>query len=127
MQSRGNEGFFLHINEAYEHDPIRPYQGEEKGCSQNGCNKVGTQAVDVTAPLTLTPVAVAGAATITCQGAPSVVCMTDDEGTSCTVTVTQRICVAVPIRYSVVVTPDDPTIACAGSTESGGGSCSCCM
>lgn len=114
----------MHISEAYEHEPILPYQPEEN-CPAGGCNKIGTQCVDVAAPLTLTPIATAGTATITCQGAPSVVCVTDAEGTSCTVTVTQRVCVAVPIRYSVVVDPDDPTISCAGGAESSG--CGCCQ
>lgn len=118
-------GIVLHISEAYEHEPILPYQAEDS-CQPSGCNKIGTQSVDVAAPLTLTPIATVGTATITCQGSPSAVCVTDAEGTSCTVTMTQRLCVAVPIRYSVAVSPDDPTIACADGAECGG-SCSCCM
>lgn len=39
----------MRINEAYEHEPILPYQSEES-CPLNGCNKVSTQCVDVTAP-----------------------------------------------------------------------------
>lgn len=107
----------MHINEAYEHDPLLPCQGEEKPCPPSGCSKVGTQSVDVAAPLTLSPIAVVGSATVTCQGAPCVTCVTGDGGTSCTVTVTQRVSVAVPIRYSVAVEPDDPTIACADSRQ----------
>ena len=124
IQFHRNEETVLHISEAYEHEPILPYQPEES-CPTSGCSKIGTQCVDVSAPLTLTPIATAGTAVITCQGMPSVVCVTDDEGTSCTVTVTQRVCVAVPIRYSVVVNPDDPTIACAAGAESS--SCSSCQ
>jgi hypothetical protein len=113
----------LRINEAYEHEPILPYQGEES-CPPTGCNKIATQCVDVAAVVTLEPVAVAGNATVTCQGSPSAVCVTNEEGTMCTVTFTQRVCVAIPIRYSVTTTPGDSTIACAG-TDTAGTECSC--
>lgn len=124
-QSQGNEGSVLHISEAYEHEPILPYQGEDS-CQPSGCNKIGTQSVDVAAPMTMTPIATVGTATVACQGNPTAACVTGEGGASCTVTITQRLCVSVPIRYSVAVSPDDPTIACAGSAESSG-SCSCCV
>ena len=57
--STGNEGIPLRISEAYEHEPILPYQPEES-CPVNGCNKVSTQCVDVTAPVILVPTAVMG-------------------------------------------------------------------
>jgi hypothetical protein len=104
----------LHISEAYEHEPILPYQPEER-CPSGSCNKVGTQSVDITQPLTLTPTADVDAATVTCQGPPVVSCQADSEGSSCTVTVTQRVSVSVPIRYSVDVDSAEPTIACAPS------------
>ena len=44
----------MRINEAYEHEPILPYQSEES-CPLNGCNKVSTQCVDVTASVILSP------------------------------------------------------------------------
>lgn len=114
----------MHISEAYEHEPIRPYQGED-ACQMNSCNKVGTQCVDVSAPLVLTPTASVGTVTVTCQGAPDVTCDTGAGGASCTVTMTQRVCVSVPIRYGVTLTSGEPSIACAGDAE-GGGSCGCC-
>ena len=49
----------MRINEAYEHEPILPYQSEES-CPLNGCNKVSTQCVDVTASVILSPTAVMG-------------------------------------------------------------------
>ena len=113
----------MRINETYEHEPILPYQGEES-CPINGCNKIGTQNVDVSETLTLTPSTTTGTAVMTCQGTPRVTCETSADGTSCTVVVTQRVTVSVPIRFNVVVEPDDPTIACAGSTD-GTGNCSC--
>lgn len=113
----------MRISEAYEHAPILPYPQEE-ACQPCNCSKVGTQCVDVAAPLSLTPVASVGTATVTCQQEPRVVCVTSDDGTSCTVVVTQQVCVSVPIRYGVEVSHAEPTIACANSGESGG-SCGC--
>ena len=63
----------MRINEAYEHEPILPYQSEES-CPLNGCNKVSTQCVDVTAPVILVPTAAMGSPTVTCQGSPKITC-----------------------------------------------------
>ena len=87
----------MRINEAYEHETILPRQGDE--C---GCNKIVTQCVDVTAPVTLIPTASLGTVTVACQGVPMVNCVTDPCGTSSTITVTQRVCVTIPDRKSVV-------------------------
>ena len=69
----GKRGILLRINEAYEHEPILPYTGEES-CPVGGCNKVGMQCVDVSQSLTLTPTAMVGTAVVTCQGSPRVSC-----------------------------------------------------
>jgi len=114
----------LRISEAYEHEPILPYQAEDN-CPSNSCNEVGTQCIDISAPLVLTPAAETGTVTVTCQGSPSVFCETNDGGTSCTVTVTQRVCVSVPVRYSVEVASARVRVACAdGDTDRGCG-CGC--
>lgn len=111
----------MHISEAYEHDPLRPYQGEN-ACPLSGCDKVGTQCMDVTAPLTFTPTTVVGTISVSCQGSPEISCVTDETGSTCVVTMTQRVCVSVPIRYGVTMTCDDPTIRCADNCV-GSGSC----
>ena len=98
----------MRINEAYEHETILPRQGDE--C---GCNKIVTQCVDVTAPVTLIPTASLGTVTVACQGVPMVNCVTDPCGTSSTITVTQRVCVTIPVRYDVSMNTSDPTISCA--------------
>ena len=82
----------MRISEAYEHEPILPYQAEDN------C-----------------PVA--------CQGSPSITCVTDASGSCCTVTMTQQICVSVPIRYGVNLTAGEPTISCADNSCIG---CGCC-
>ena len=118
VQFPGNEGFVLRINEAYEHEAILTRQGDECG---SGCNKVVTQCVDVTAPVTLVPNACLGTVTVACQGVPTVNCVTDPCGTSSTITVTQRVCVTIPVRYDVSMNTGEPTISCAD-----GGPCGPC-
>ncbi len=110
----------MRINEAYEHETILPRQGDE--C---GCNKIVTQCVDVTAPVTLIPTASLGTVTVACQGNPSVTCVTDPDGTCCTLTFTQQVCVSVPIRYGVTMTTGEPCIACSDSECGCGCSCGC--
>ena len=73
----------------------------QAACSASGCSKLGMQCVEISAPVTLTPSVSVGTVTTTCQGSPAVTCQTDEAGTSCTVTVTQRICVSIPVQYSV--------------------------
>ena len=111
----------MRISEAYEHEPILPYQPEGT-CPVSGCDKVATQCVNVTAPMTLAPTAVVGTVSISCQGSPEVTCVTDAAGSSCTVTVTQQVCVSVPVRYGVTLTASEPTIGCADSCIG----CGCC-
>lgn len=107
----------MRINEAYEHEPLLSCPLEETpGGSCERCEKTGVQCVDIAAPLTVEPTAAVGTAAVSCQGSPSVSCVTEPDGRSCTVTVTQQVCVSVPIRYGVTVTPGDPTVACADST-----------
>ena len=106
----------MRINEAYEHAAILPGPGED--C---GCNKIVTQCVDVSAPVTLIPTASLGTVTVACQGAPMVDCVTDPCGTSSTITVTQRVCVTIPVGYDVSMNTGEPTISCAD-----GGPCSPC-
>ena len=109
----------MRINEAYDRTPILPYQGEE---ATGGCNKVGTQCVNITAPMTLAPTASVGTITVTCQGSPTVTCVTNEEGTACTLTMTQQVCVSVPIRYGVTTTSGEATIGCADNCIGSG----CC-
>lgn len=104
-------GIPLRINEAYEHAAIIPCPGDETGSCN--CNKMVTQCVDVTAPVTLIPTASLGTVTVSCQGVPVVNCVTDPCGTSSTITVTQRVCVTIPVRYDVSMNTGDPTISCA--------------
>ncbi len=114
----------MRINEAYEHEPIMPYAAEDAAARQvTGCDRNGVQCVDISAPVTLTPLADIGTVVAACQGNPTITCTTDPAGTACEVVLTQRVCVSIPVRYSVDLTPGEPTIACAG--DAAGGVCSC--
>ena len=104
----------MRINEAYEHDAILPCMGEDGALANNGCNKITTQCVDVTAPVILQPTASVGPVTVSC--------VTDPCGTSCTITLTQQICVTMPVRYGVSLSSGEPTISCA----EGPIPCGCC-
>ena len=101
----------MRINEAYEHEAILPRQSEES--CLGGCNKLSTQCVDISAPVTLVPAASLGTVTVSCQGNPVVNCMPDPCGTSSTITVTQRVCVTIPIKYDIAMNSCEPTISCA--------------
>lgn len=102
----------MRINEAYEHEAILPHQPEESGLP-HACNKIVTQCVDVTAPVVLQPTASLGTVAVSCQGAPTVTCCTDSSGTCCTVTLTQQVCVTIPVRYGVSMSSGEPVISCA--------------
>lgn len=111
----------MRINEAYEHEPLLSCQTEES--ASGGCSKIGTQCVDIAACLALTPTASVGTVTVSCQGTPCISCVTEPDGSRCTVTMTQQICVSVPVRYGVALTTGEPTIACADKNCAG---CGCC-
>ena len=98
----------MRINEAYEHDALLPNPGV---C----CEKQGGHCVDIAAPVTMVPEVTVGTVTSACQGEPSVTCVTNADGASCTLTFTQRVCVSVPVCFGVTVTEGDPRIACGNS------------
>ena len=104
----------MRINEEYEHEPLIPYQGTHT-CPDTGCDKTAVQCVDVVLPMVLTPTATAGTVTTTCSGSPTVNCVTAADGLSCMVTVTQRVCVSIPVRFGVEEEPETVTIACGGT------------
>ena len=91
----------------------------ETSCPLDGCSKVVTQCLDMIAPLTVTPATTLGTVSVTCQGTPRVVCTADASGSSCTITMTQQVCISVPVRYGVCVASGDTTIGCADSRGCG--------
>ena len=90
----------------------------------NGCSRISTQCVDVSAPLALTPSADIGNICTTCQGIPTVQCITNEDASSSYVILTQKICVTIPVRYGVNVTAETPCITCSDHVCSDG-DCGC--
>ncbi len=85
----------------------------QEACPTAGCTQTGVQELAISQPVTLTPSVSLGTISVSCQGRPSMTCTASADGTSCTVTMTEQIAVSIPVDYSVELTPDAPTIACA--------------
>ena len=112
----------MRINEAYEHEPFLHCQ-TEGNCLPNSCSRIGTQCVDVSASVDLVPTVSIGTVAVACQGSPEITCVTNAGGASCTITMTQQLCVSVPVTYGVALTAEEPAIACADNNCVG---CGCC-
>ena len=99
----------MRIHEAYEHEPLLSCSCEG---GQSGCGRIGTQCLNIAASAVLTPVATVREVTVSCQGTPVITCESNG-GASCTMTITQQVCVSVPVNFGVTLTNGDATIACA--------------
>ena len=82
-----------------------------------GCSKSGTQCVDVSKKVVLMPTATVGTISTSCQGSPTVTCTTNAEGTATTVTLTQRVCVTIPVTFGVTKEEGDASIMCAKNDQ----------
>ena len=85
------------------------------------CPAVGYQSASICVPVTVTPFAQAGITTTRCCGDPVItqgreVCGGVKNG-SCFFTITQNICVAVPVEFGAVATVGDSYINCNGASE----------
>ena len=85
------------------------------------CPAVGYQSASICVAITVTPWAQAGATGTKCCGAPVVipvrgVCGGVKNG-SCFFTISQDICVAVPVEFGAVATVGDSFVSCNGASE----------
>ena len=85
------------------------------------CPAVGYQSASICVPVTVTPLAQTGATITKCCGNPVVtpgreVCGGVKNG-SCFFTITQDICVAVPVEFGAVATVGDSYVSCNGASE----------
>ena len=85
------------------------------------CPAVGYQSASICVPVTVTPFAQAGLTVTKCCGDPVVtpgreVCTGVKNG-SCFFTITQDICVAVPVEFGAVATVGDSYINCNGASQ----------
>lgn len=88
----------------------------------NACARLANQCVEVSAPLVLSPTAVLGNITTTCQGNPTVECITNEDQTLSQVRLRQKICLTIPVRYGVSIAAETPRIACSEEQD---GTCHC--
>lgn len=85
------------------------------------CPAVGYQSASVCVPVTVTPFAQAGVTSTKCCGGPVItpgrdICGGMKNG-SCTFTITQDICVAVPVEFGAVATVGDSFVTCNEVSE----------
>lgn len=85
------------------------------------CPAIGYQPVTVCVPVTITPFANAEATTTFCCGDPIVTPgITTCEGTvngHCTFTITQNICIAVPVDFGATASVGAPSVQCGAATS----------
>lgn len=93
------------------------------------CPAVGYQSASICVPVTVTPHAEAGMTFTKCCGKPIVtpgriVCEGERNG-SCSFTIQQNICVAVPVSFGATASVGDTFVTCNDATSFD--SCSDCM
>ncbi len=84
------------------------------GSCPGGCAQEGAQNLEISQAVVLTPSVEVGPVTTSCLGSPTVCCQGDGSGSSCTVTLTQRVSVSIPVKYGVSTSQGQPSIACGG-------------
>ena len=96
------------------------------GCDPEGCSTAASQCVDVAFPVEVSPSAIVGEITASCQGMPTVTCRTDGNRNVCILTVTQQICLTIPVEYNVTTCAGAAVIACSDEDDRDSG-CPCIM
>lgn len=85
------------------------------------CPATGYQAASVCVPVTVSPFATPGETTTFCCGPPTVtpgiVTCPGVENGSCTFTITQGICTAVPVEFGATSTVGNPFVLCGTATN----------
>lgn len=85
------------------------------------CPAVGYQSASICVPVTVTPFAQTGATVTKCCGSPVVTPGRDTCGGlkngSCFFTISQDICVAVPVEFGAVATVGDTFVTCNGASQ----------
>ena len=84
------------------------------------CPATGYQSTDVCVAVTVTPYAQVGTPVATCCGKPVITAGRTCGGTkkgSCTFTMTQTLCVAVPVTFGATAVVDDPYVDCGDASS----------
>lgn len=94
---------------------------------ENSCPTTAYQEVDVCVPVTITPYATVGDTAVTCCGTPTITQGTatcaGTAGGTCSFTLTQRVCVAVPVIFGAEAAVGAYSVSCG---EAGEGNCEGC-
>lgn len=87
--------------------------------TEPSCENTFFQKTQVCVPVTVTPFATPGEATVTCCGQPVVVSRNACPGTdtSCTFTVTQELCIQIPISFGADVRTGTAKVQCGAVSE----------
>ena len=114
MYSRGKEVKKSLENCIYEPNAARP---DDK----NKCPAVAYQAAGVCVPVTVAPYASVGTPVTTCFGDPFVTsetpsCASRKNGT-CTFTITQFVCIEIPVYFGANASSRDAYVTCLGATS----------
>lgn len=94
--------------------PPPPYD-----CTFEELKRNVTQCTDISLPIVIDPSAVVGRIKTEWCDEPIVVCHQDPCEKSCKVTISQRVCVTIPVTYSVLTCVEDPTINCCAGDSCG--------
>ena len=81
------------------------------------CPVTGHQIIDVSLPVTVTPFGCVGRTVTKCCGAPTIIPGACGEGAqcgSCVFTITQRLCVSVPVLFGAMVDTGETFVNCGG-------------
>jgi len=85
--------------------------------SEATCDAVGHKMVDISIPVSVTPFARVGTITTRCCGEPTItpgINVPSGPSTNCDFTISQRICVEVPVEFGATVTPGEEHVECTG-------------
>lgn len=109
-------------NELYNPTPERP----KESCGLQGiesCESVFYQTETVCVPVSVTPFATPGIAKATCSGKP-VISNKPCKGskTSCTFSISQKLCIQIPVSFGAVIETDAAMVQCGEVSEE---SCEC--
>lgn len=74
------------------------------------CTSTGKQLAKVQLPVGIEPKAVLGCPTMHCVGEPCVECVYRNCG--CELTITQSICISLPVEYSLIAKTGEAQISC---------------
>lgn len=95
-----------------------PYESESDNlndncnCSEDECVRTNYQYANVSVPIQLRPSATTGNIVVECCEEPVVECRGDERRNSCEITITQKVCIKIPISYQIDACAGESVIEC---------------